>query len=57
MVELTSLRLTNKSTTLLLYLLMCHVTHGDILRFVVDGVEGFVGLQAEGRDGEQDEEK
>lgn len=36
---------------------MCHVVDGDVLRFVVDGVEGFVGLQAEGGDGEEDEEQ
>lgn len=57
MVTLTSLRLTNQFTTVSLYLLMCHIANSDILRFVVDGVEGFVGLQAEGGDGEQDEEE
>lgn len=36
---------------------MCRVADGDVLCFVVDGVEGFVGLQAEGGDGEEDEEK
>lgn len=36
---------------------MCHVANGDVLCFVVDGVEDFMGLQAECRDGEQDEEE
>lgn len=40
-----------------LYLLMRHVANGDVLRFVVDGVEGFVGLQAESGDGQEDEEE
>lgn len=36
---------------------MCHVANGDVLRLVVDGVEGFVGLQAERGDGQEDEEE
>lgn len=36
---------------------MCHIANSDVLCFVVDGVEGFVGLQAEGGDGEEDEEE
>lgn len=36
---------------------MRHVAHSDVLCFVVDGVEGFVRLQAEGGDGEEDEEQ
>lgn len=40
-----------------MYLLMRHVADGDVLRFVVDSVEGFVGLQAERGDGQEDEEE
>lgn len=40
-----------------MYLLMCHIADSDILCLVVNGVEGFVGLQAEGGDGEEDEEE
>lgn len=40
-----------------LYLLMRHVTIGDILCFVVNCVEGFMGLQAEGGDRKKDEEE
>jgi len=36
---------------------MRHVADGDVLCFVVDGVEGFVGLQAEGGNGDEDEEE
>lgn len=39
------------------YLLTCHIVDGDILRLVEDGVEDLVSLQAEGGDGEQDEEE
>lgn len=40
-----------------MYLLVRHVANGDILRFVVDSVEDFMGLQAERRDGQEDEEE
>lgn len=36
---------------------MRRIANSDVLRFVVDGVEGFVGLQAESGDGEEDEKK
>lgn len=36
---------------------MCDVPHRHVLRFVVDGVEGLMRLQAEGGDGEEDEEE
>ena len=36
---------------------MCSVADSDVLCFVVDGVEGFMGLQAESRDGEEDKEE
>lgn len=40
-----------------LYLLMRCVPNSNVLSFVVDGVEGFVGLQAESGDGQKDEEE
>lgn len=36
---------------------MRHIADSDVLSQVVYGVEGFVGLQAERRDGEEDEEE
>lgn len=55
-VALTSLIL-KQFTKTSLYLLMRHISNCDILCFVVDGVEGLMGLQAEGGDGKEDEEE
>lgn len=40
-----------------LYLLMRRIVNSDVLCSVVDGVEDFVGLQAESGDGQEDEEE
>lgn len=40
-----------------LYLLTCQVANGDVLCLIVDGIEGFVGLQTESGDGQENEEE
>lgn len=40
-----------------LYLLTCYIPNSDVLSFVVDSIEDFMGLQAEGRDGKKNEEE
>lgn len=40
-----------------MHLLTCCVAKRDILCFVVDGVKGFMGLQTESGNGEEDEEE